>query len=147
MLMGKIRKNNISDYWSNDATIASPIFPHSESIQQVWHVSDNSQHTETAGRLLKNTAFVGIFSTDVQFSLQPKARTVALRGHYLIAVRLKFRTYNPRGKGGGNIYEEFMWLVYRNRGFLKVTFSTCCLVKEQCNCEISVELLTNTDAK
>jgi len=59
ILMGQNRKENISDYWSNDPTISTPIFPHTmsrncfESIWQTWHCSDNSQQIQQSGRLFK----------------------------------------------------------------------------------------------
>jgi len=59
ILMGQVRKQNITDYWSTDPTISTPIFPRTmsrnrfESIWQAWHFSDNSQQTEDSGRLLK----------------------------------------------------------------------------------------------
>ena len=49
ILMGQVRKKNITDYWSTDPTISTPIFLHTisrnrfESIWQAWHFSDNSQ--------------------------------------------------------------------------------------------------------
>jgi len=59
ILMGQVRKENISDYWSNDPTISTTIFPRTmsrnrfESIWQAWHFSDNRQQRQVSGRLFK----------------------------------------------------------------------------------------------
>jgi hypothetical protein len=60
ILMGQVRKER--DYWSNDPTISTSIFPNTmsrkrfESIWQNWHFSDNSQQTHESGQLLTLSA-------------------------------------------------------------------------------------------
>jgi len=59
ILMGQVRKKNITDYWSTDPTISTPIFLHTisrnrfESIWQAWHFSDNRQQIQHSGQLFK----------------------------------------------------------------------------------------------
>jgi hypothetical protein len=104
VLMGKVRKESVRDYWSTDPTIFTPIFPqtrsrnHFESIWQAWNFRDNSQQTKDSGRLFKIFPVYEYFVQKFRSVYSPKQELSLDEAMIPWRGRLTFRTYNPGEK-------------------------------------------------
>ena len=102
ILMGQVRKENIRDYWSNDPTISTPIFPRTmsrncfESIWQAWNFNNIIQQTQDSGQLFKIWPVYEYFVQKFRSVYSPKQELSLDEAMISWQGRLKFRTYNPR---------------------------------------------------
>lgn len=101
ILMGKVRKDSIREYWSTDAFIETPIFGNLlsrnrfEQIWNFWHFSDNESNTDSADRLYKIRPIVAHFLEKFKTVYSPKRELSLDEGVIPWRGRLRFRTYNP----------------------------------------------------
>ena len=103
ILIRQVRQENITDYWSIDSTLSTPIFPHtmsrhhSESIWKAWHLSDNSQQTQDSGRLSKLWPMYEYFVQKFRSVYSPK-QELSLEAMIPYWDCLKFTIHNPGKK-------------------------------------------------
>lgn len=100
LLMSQVKKNRVTDYWSKDALIETPIFSQIMSrdrwinILRMLHFSDNS-NVDTNDRLFKVRMVIDYFRNTFKNSLYPFKNIVIDESLMLFKGRISFRQFIP----------------------------------------------------